>query len=93
MVAEQNFHNLARRQFDNVVDYCERHAIGFIPFYPLQTGVLAETAPLITLAGREGTKPTIIPIPGTSSIDHLEEHLSATRITLPHEDMATLKAL
>ena len=102
----QNSYNLARRQHDDVIDYCERHAIGFIPFYPLQIGALADTEPFKALAKREGTKPTIIalawlfrrspviiPIPGTSSVDHLEENLAATRITLTDDDMATLESL
>jgi aryl-alcohol dehydrogenase-like predicted oxidoreductase len=102
----QNLYNLARREHDTVIEYCEQHAIGFIPFYPLKIGGLADTRQLKALAARERTtpalialawlfkrSPVILPIPGTSSITHLEENLAASRITLSDEDMASLERI
>lgn len=100
----QNLYNLAQRGHVDVLDYCERHSIGFIPFYPLKIGGLAEAPQLKALAVREETtpaivalawlfrrSPVIIPIPGTSSIPHLEENLAASRIALSDADMALLE--
>lgn len=102
----QNLYNLAQRTHDDVVDYCARHGIGFIPFYPLKIGDLADSEALKSLAAREKVtpalialswlfqrSPTVIPIPGTSSLKHLEENAEACRVTLSAQDMAALDKL
>jgi pyridoxine 4-dehydrogenase len=102
----QNLYNLSQRKRDEVVDYCARHRIGFIPFYPLKIGDLAEAEALKSLAARENVtpalialawlfhrSPVIIPIPGTSSLKHLEENAEACRVTLSAQDMAVLDKL
>ena len=102
----QNLYNLAQRKRDDVVDYCERHGIGFIPFYPLKIGHLADSETLKSLAARENVtpaliglawlfhrSPVIISIPGTSSLKHLEENAEACRVTLSAQDMAMLDKL
>ena len=102
----QNLYNLGQRKRDDVVDYCERNRIGFIPFYPLKIGDLAEAETVKSLAARERVtpaliglawlfhrSPVIIPIPGTSSLKHLEENAKACRVTLSAEDMAALDKL
>src|SRR5882757_8629150 len=99
----QNLYNLAQRKRDDVVDYCARHGIGFIPFYPLKIGDLAESEEVKSLAAREQVTPALIglawlfhrspvmiPIPGTSSLKHLEENAEACRVTLSGQDMAML---
>lgn len=101
----QNEYNLASRKHEDVLTFCERHEIGFIPFYPQQIGTLAETETLKAIAARENATPALvslawllrrspvmIAIPGTSSLAHLEENVSACRITLSHDDMAALEA-
>jgi aryl-alcohol dehydrogenase-like predicted oxidoreductase len=102
----QNLYNLAQRKHDDVVDYCARHGIGFIAFYPLKIGDLAETEALKSLAAREKVtpalialawlfqrSPVIIPIPGTSSLEHLEENVGACRVKLLAQDMEALDGL
>jgi pyridoxine 4-dehydrogenase len=102
----QNLYNLAQRKHDDVVDYCARHGIGFIPFYPLKIGDLADSEALKSLAAREKVtpalialawlfqrSPVIVPIPGTSSLEHLQENAEACRVTLTARDMETLDLL
>ena len=93
----QNRYNVADRDSDDVLEVCESLGIGFIPWFPLATGRLAESGgPLdriarerdatpaqIALAWLLARSPVMLPIPGTSSIEHLEENLAATRIDLP----------
>jgi pyridoxine 4-dehydrogenase len=102
----QNLYNLAQRKHDDVIDYCAHHGIGFIPFYPLKIGDLADTETLKSLAAREEVtpalialawlfqrSPVIIPVPGTSSLEHLEENLGGCRVTLLAQDMEALNGL
>ena len=102
----QNQYNLVERKHDDVVKYCTRAGIGFIPFYPLTIGELAHSETLKSLAAREGVtpplialawlfqrSPVIVPIPGTSSLEHLEENAEACGITLSSQDMETLNRL
>jgi len=102
----QNLYNLANRQSEDVLDYCERHGIGFIPWYPLAAGALA--GPGSTLAGvaqRLGASsgqvalawllrrsPVVLPIPGTGRVAHLEENVAAASLALGDEDFAALTA-
>jgi len=87
------------------IDYCARHGIGFIPFYPLKIGDLAESEEVKSLAAREQVTPALIglawlfhrspvmiPIPGTSSVEHLEENIAAAAITLSRSDFELLAA-
>jgi pyridoxine 4-dehydrogenase len=102
----QNLYNLATRKWDDVVNHCTRHGIGFVPFYPLKIGDLADAEVMQSLAAREKTtpalialawlfqrSPVIIPIPGTSSLKHLEENVEACRVTLSAQDMKALDRL
>jgi pyridoxine 4-dehydrogenase len=96
VVSVQNLYNLAQRGGDDVVDYCEREGIGFIPWFPLASGRLAETGgPLDTVGSELGATPSqvslawllrrspvMLPIPGTSSRGHLEENCAARDIHL-----------
>jgi pyridoxine 4-dehydrogenase len=74
--AVQNRYNLADRRHDDVVDFCEREGIAFVPYFPLRgesPGVPA-AARLASLLRRS---PVVLPIPGTLSIEHLRENLAA----------------
>ncbi len=96
VVSVQNRYNLADREWDNVLGYCTREGIGFIPWYPLQVGKLAATSgPLaeaarkhkaapsqIALAWLLRRSPVMLPIPGTSKAGHLEENMAAVTIKL-----------
>jgi len=102
----QNAYNMAERDSDDVVDYCEANGIGFIPYYPLGgSGQLARrSGPLTKLAAAKGAtagqialawllkrSPVILPIPGMSRAAHLEENAAAAHITLTDAEFAALK--
>lgn len=96
IVSVQNHYNIAQRGADDVVDYCERNEIGFIPWFPLGSGKLASPGgPLEQIASDLGASvaqvclmwtlqrsPAIIAIPGTSSLQHLEENCAAAAMSL-----------
>jgi aryl-alcohol dehydrogenase-like predicted oxidoreductase len=103
----QNAYNMADRGSDDVIDYCEAHGIGFIPYYPLGgNGELARAGgPLAVLAKAKGAtpgqvalawllkrSPVMLPIPGTSKLAHLEENAAAAAITLTDAEFAALDA-
>lgn len=107
VVSVQNLYNLTERTDDDVVDYCEREGIAFIPWLPIARGahatadgVLAEVAAelgatpaQVSLAWLLRRSPVVLPIPGTSSIAHLEENTAAARIELTDEQFARLSAV
>jgi pyridoxine 4-dehydrogenase len=104
IVSVQNRYNLNDRSSEAVIEACEREGIAFIPWYPLATGKLARPgAPVDEIAGRHGATPAqvalawllarspmMLPIPGTSSVKHLEENVAAADLRLTHGDLATL---
>jgi aryl-alcohol dehydrogenase-like predicted oxidoreductase len=102
----QNEYNLANRRHEDVLDYCEGHRIGFIPFYPQKVGALAESDALKSIATRErvtpglialawlfARSPAIIAIPGTSSVTHLDENVRACSVRLSSADLSALNGL
>jgi aryl-alcohol dehydrogenase-like predicted oxidoreductase len=107
VVSVQNLYNLTDRTHEPVLDYCEREGIGFIPWFPLATGELAaDGGPLAGVAGRHSATASqlalawllrrsavMLPIPGTSSVAHLEENCAAAEVELTDEEYATLSAL
>ena len=96
VVTVQNRYNLTDRHSEDVLEACEREGIGFIPWFPLATGDLAQPGgPLEEIAGRHGATPSqvalawllarspvMLPIPGTSSVAHLEENWAALDLSL-----------
>ncbi len=100
----QNQYNIAQREADAVIDYCEHHGIGFIPWFPLGSGKLSRPGgPLDTVADEVGAtvsqvclawllrrSPVVLPIPGTSSVAHLEENCAAAQISLSDGQYDTL---
>ena len=70
--AVQNRYNLADRRHDDVVDFCEREGLAFVPYFPLRGG-----DPGVALAWLLRRSPVVLPIPGTLSIEHLRENLAA----------------
>jgi pyridoxine 4-dehydrogenase len=102
----QNEYNLGTRKHQDVVDYCTTRGIGFIPFYPLKIGELGGSERLKAIAARKVVtpagvalawlfkrSPVIIAIPGTSSVEHLNENAAASEINLSEDEMDTLEAL
>ena len=106
VVTVQNRYNLADRAAEGVLDACERAGIGFIPWFPLATGDLARpggpldelasaheaTPSQLALAWLLARSPNILPIPGTSSVEHFEENLAAERISLDDNEVERLAA-
>ncbi|MGB2623858.1 MAG: aldo/keto reductase [Candidatus Acidiferrum sp.] len=102
IVSVQNRYSFADREWDYVVDYCERNGIGFIPWYPLGAGKVAgqvldriakahRASPTqVALAWLLQRSPMMLPIPGTSSISHLEENVAAASLRLSQEDYEDL---
>jgi pyridoxine 4-dehydrogenase len=100
----QNRYNLVDRKSEDVLDYCEKHGIGFIPWAPLAAGSLATPGSTLSeIAAKLGTgpsqvalawvlkrSPVMLPIPGTGSADHLRENVAGAGITLSDEDFAAL---
>jgi pyridoxine 4-dehydrogenase len=94
IVSVQNRYSFADREWDYVVDYCERNRIAFIPWYPLGAGTVAgevlnriaqvqRASPTqVALAWLLRRSPIMLPIPGTSSIEHLEENVAAATLRL-----------
>ncbi len=103
----QNLFNVVSRRSEAVVEYCEREGLGFIPWYPIATGDLARLGgPLARLASQSGAtpaqlalawllrrSPVMLPIPGTSSVKHLEENVAAASVELTDDQFAELSAL
>jgi pyridoxine 4-dehydrogenase len=97
----QNHYNLSERRWEGVVDYCAREGIVFVPFFPLRGDggrPLAEiarrhgaTPEQITLAWLLRRSPTMLPIPGTLSLDHLKANLAAFEIELSEADFDALR--
>jgi aryl-alcohol dehydrogenase-like predicted oxidoreductase len=101
VVTVQNRYNLEYRDSEDVLDACESEGIGFIPWFPLATGRLAEpggpldriardheaTPAQVALAWLLARSRVMLPIPGTSSVEHLEENVEATRIQLTSEEV------
>ena len=103
----QNLFNLANRQAEPLLEHCEREGTGFIPWFPLATGDLAApggelgkiadrlgvTPSQVALAWLLHRSPVMLPIPGTSSIEHLEENMEAAGLDLSSEDMEALERI
>jgi pyridoxine 4-dehydrogenase len=102
IVSVQNRYSFADREWDYVVDYCERNGIVFIPWFPLGAGRIAgevlnqiaqahHSVPTqVALAWLLRRSPMILPIPGTSSIEHLEQNVAAASLRLSEEDYVKL---
>ena len=100
----QNRYSVAFRKYEDVLRHCDAHGVGFIPWYPLEAGSLAEdtgsvaqvaakydaTPSQVALAWLLARSPIMLPIPGTSSVAHLEENTAAIELKLDDEDMALL---
>ncbi len=104
IVSVQNRYNLTDRGSEDVLDFCEQEGIAFIPWSPLATGKLAqEGGPLNEISSRKNARPSqvalawllarspvMVPIPGTSSVDHLEGNVAAAGIELSDNELAEL---
>jgi aryl-alcohol dehydrogenase-like predicted oxidoreductase len=106
IVSVQNEYNIGNRKSEKVMEYCTKEGIAFIPWFPVASGKLAEpggkldkvankhgaTVSQLSLAWLLHRSPVILPIPGTSSIAHLEENLKAQDVVLSEGEMVELEA-
>jgi pyridoxine 4-dehydrogenase len=100
----QNLYNLTERRSEDVLEYCEANGIGFIPWFPLAAGNLAEpggavaeiaqahgaTTGQVALAWLLARSSVMLPIPGTSSVEHLEENVAAAELELSDDELTRL---
>jgi aryl-alcohol dehydrogenase-like predicted oxidoreductase len=105
IVSVQNRYSFADREWDYVVDYCERNGIAFIPWFPLGAGRVAgrlleriakahKVKPIqIALAWLLKRSPIMLPIPGTSSVAHLEENVEAASLQLSEKESLELTGI
>ena len=106
IVSIQNIYNIIHRQDEDVVKYCEEEGLAFIPWFPIAGGALAQlggkldqavrrhnaTLSQISLAWLLHHSPVMLPIPGTSSLQHLEENIKAADIRLSDQEWAEIEA-
>jgi aryl-alcohol dehydrogenase-like predicted oxidoreductase len=104
VVTVQNQYNIGNRGADDVIEYCEQNQIGFIPWFPLASGKLSKpggpldqvaqqlgaTVSQVSLAWLLRRSAVMLPIPGTSSLDHLEENCAAASLVLSDEQFEEL---
>jgi pyridoxine 4-dehydrogenase len=107
IVSVQNLFNLTNRSAEDVLNYSEANSIAFIPWFPLATGKLSgEGSPLAAIASEHGNSPSqlalawllrrspaMLPIPGTSSVAHVEDNIAAAAIELSDDEYAALDAV
>jgi aryl-alcohol dehydrogenase-like predicted oxidoreductase len=105
IVSVQNLYNVGDRQHEDVLEYCERNNIAFIPWFPVAAGKLARPGgKLDEIAKRRGAtiaqlsiawllhrSAVMLPIPGTSSVAHLEENLKAANLELSEAEMKEIE--
>ncbi|MET4047554.1 oxidoreductase [Rhodococcus sp. 1163] len=106
IVSVQNLYNLSDRSSEELLDWSTANGVGFIPWFPLATGKLSgEGSPLSTLAKQHNASPSqlalawllkrspvVLPIPGTSSVEHLEDNLAGASIELTDDEFDALSA-
>jgi aryl-alcohol dehydrogenase-like predicted oxidoreductase len=104
IVSVQNLYNLSQRDDEPVLEYAEQNGLGFIPWFPLATGGLAKAGgPLDAIAREHDASPSqlalawllkrspvMLPIPGTSSVAHVEDNVNAAKIDLTDDEFARL---
>ena len=105
IVSVQNRYSFSDREWDYVVDYCERNGIAFIPYFPLAAGRVAGQIPEQIARAHQATphqvasvwllkrSRVILPIPGTSSVKHLEENVAAASLQLSDEEFQKLSGV
>jgi pyridoxine 4-dehydrogenase len=103
VVSVQNEYNLGNRESEKVLEHCEKLGIAFLPWYPLGAGAVLRSSKIkqisakrqatpaqVALAWLLARSPVMLPIPGTGSLEHLEENMAAAKLKLSKEDFAAL---
>jgi aryl-alcohol dehydrogenase-like predicted oxidoreductase len=106
IVSVQNRYNIGDREHEDTLDYCEKNNIAFIPWYPVAAGKLAQpggkldqaakqhgaTVSQLSLAWLLHRSPVMLPIPGTSSVGHLEENVASADVKLSEAEWQEIEA-
>ena len=106
IVSVQNLYNIGDRQHEDVLDYCTKHQLAFIPWFPVAAGKLAQpggkldaaakahgaTVSQLSIAWLLHRSPVMLPIPGTSSLKHLEENIAAADVKLSDAEWKQIEA-
>lgn len=106
IVSVQNEYNIANRKSEDTLRYCEENKLGFIPWFPVAAGKLAAPGGVLDEAARRHSatvaqlalawllhhSPVVLPIPGTSSVDHLEENVAAANLELSAREWEEIEA-
>jgi pyridoxine 4-dehydrogenase len=106
IVSVQNQYNIGDRRHEDVVEYCAKHKLAFIPWFPVAAGKLAQpggkldaaakahkaTVSQLSLAWLLHHSPVMLPIPGTSSVEHLEENIAAAEVHLSDAEWNEIEA-
>lgn len=106
VVSVQNMYNLTQRQHEDVLDYCDKEGLGFIPWFPVASGKLAQpggkldqiakkhnaTVSQLSIAWLLHRSPVMLPIPGTSKVAHLEENVKAADVTLSEAELSEIES-
>ena len=106
IVSVQNLYNIGNRQHEDVLEYCAKHKLAFIPWFPVAAGKLAQpggkldaaaqahgaTVSQLSLAWLLHHSPVMLPIPGTSSLKHLEENIAAADVKLSDAQWKQIEA-
>jgi aryl-alcohol dehydrogenase-like predicted oxidoreductase len=104
VVTVQNLYNLVERKSEDILNYADKHGIGFIPWFPLASGKLAEPGSILSkIAAERGVttgaiaiawllkrSKVMLPIPGTSNVDHLVENIAGADVELSETEFAEL---
>ncbi|MGI4827390.1 MAG: aldo/keto reductase [Janthinobacterium lividum] len=115
IVSVQNRYNLVERKSEGTLKYCEQHALGFLPWYPVNAGKMAKAAatehdggnhPVAEFAEQHGASvtqialawllqhsPVMLPIPGTSSVQHLEENVASAALNISEDEWDALELI
>jgi pyridoxine 4-dehydrogenase len=106
IVSVQNRYNISDREYEDVVDYCDKHKLAFIPWFPVAAGKLTQpggkldaaakrygaTTSQLSIAWLLHRSPMMLPIPGTSSVEHLEENIGAASVHLSDAEWKEIEA-
>jgi len=106
IVSVQNKYNIGDRNYESTLQYCEKHKLGFIPWFPVAAGALARpggpldaaakrhqvTVAQLSLAWLLHHSPVTLPIPGTTSLEHLEENIGASAVKLSADEWKAIES-
>jgi pyridoxine 4-dehydrogenase len=106
IVSVQNQYNLSFRKHEAILNYCEQHKLGFIPWFPVAAGKLAQPGGVLDQAAQRHKasvaqlsiawllhrSPVMLPIPGTSSVKHLEENVASADVELSPNEWEAIEA-